>query len=130
MYILNKNCLPNAVENSSSTRCNSLKETVAGWGAIQRNRWQRPFSTFAWISMRFRATTGCVKPPMVKPVCFIVKFASPDTADGTKDQSHLEQAILIDSCNTVTHLSYGSMHLLHIVEGKGPAHDSQTTHDP
>ena len=57
----------------------SFKGTVVGFGTSHRNRWQRPFSTLEGISIILHAIIGWINPPMVRPVWFIVKFASPDT---------------------------------------------------
>ena len=50
-----------------------------GFGNNQRNRWDKPFSAFPGISIKDRATPGCVKPPTVRWVDFITKLASPHT---------------------------------------------------
>jgi hypothetical protein len=70
--------VPIDAQKSLSTGSNSIKETGLGEGTNQRNRWQSPFSILEGFSMRPRATTGCVKPPTVKPVRNMVKLASPD----------------------------------------------------
>ena len=77
--VFDRNYVPIAVKKSLSTCSNFSKETVVGRGSIHKKHWQSPFSTFDWLSMRFLATLGCVKPPIVNPVCFMAKFASPET---------------------------------------------------
>ena len=70
---------PIAVQKSLLTHCRSSKGTVMGLGTSDKNLWHSPFSMLTDCSRRFLATLGWVKPPMVSPVCCVVKLASPVT---------------------------------------------------
>ena len=64
---------------SSDTCCKLANFANVGLGNIQRNRWLNPRSAPVCCSMMFRATPGCVKPPTVRAVRSIWKFACPVT---------------------------------------------------
>ena len=57
----------------------SLNKENDGFGNIQRNLGQRPFSILAGSSISAFATLVWIKPPNVRAVLSIIKFAFPET---------------------------------------------------
>lgn len=78
-YTIHTKYLPKAEEKVGSTGSSVWNSAYVGFGKVQIKRCDRPFSAFAGSSIMLLATAGCVKPPRVRFVEAIVKFASPVT---------------------------------------------------
>ena len=86
-------------------------------------RCDKPFSAFAGSSIMLLATAGCVKPPSVRFVAAMLKFASPVTKKCKTYHRH--QCIVtmhIVHEYEFMHLYFWSMNIHYIVEGIAQAH--------